>query len=74
MPKALRIALGLKPGQALEIRARDGRIEIEAAATPLKLVKRGKGIVAVPASHIPTLSADEVRDTLERVRPRGRSS
>ena len=53
VPKALREALDLKPGQPLEISARDGRLEIEVAPTPLKL---------------PTLTADEVRSTLERVR------
>ena len=68
IPKALRQALGLKPGQELEIRAGDGRLEIEIAATPMRLVKRGKGPVAVPGSKLPELTADEVRDTLERVR------
>jgi AbrB family looped-hinge helix DNA binding protein len=53
VPKALREALDLKPGQPLEIRARDGRLEIEVASTPLEL---------------PTLTADEIRATLERVR------
>ena len=32
IPKALRQALGLKPGQELEIRAGDGRLEIEIAS------------------------------------------
>jgi AbrB family looped-hinge helix DNA binding protein len=53
VPKALREALDLKPGQPLEILARDGRLEIEVAPTPIKL---------------PTLTADEVRATLERLR------
>ena len=68
VPKPLRQALGLRPGQALEIRAGDGRLEIEIAATPMTLQKRGKGVVAVPQTKLPTLSADEVRATLERVR------
>ena len=42
VPKALRQALGLKAGQALEIRAVDGKLEIEAAATPMQLQKRGR--------------------------------
>jgi bifunctional DNA-binding transcriptional regulator/antitoxin component of YhaV-PrlF toxin-antitoxin module len=50
VPKALRLALGLKPGQPLEIRAADGRLEIEIAATPMLLKKRGKGLVAVPTA------------------------
>jgi AbrB family looped-hinge helix DNA binding protein len=68
VPKPLRLALGLKPGQPLEIRASDGRLEIEIAATPMQLKKRGKGLVAVPEVKLPLLTADQVRDTLERVR------
>jgi len=68
VPKSLRQALGLKPGQPLEIRAGDGRLEIEIAATPVKLKKRGKGMVAVPDAELPPLTADLVRETLERIR------
>jgi AbrB family looped-hinge helix DNA binding protein len=69
VPKPLREALGLRAGQTLEIRATDGRLEIEVAATPMKLRKRGNGPVAVARSgKIPTLTSEQVRDTLERVR------
>ena len=68
VPKALRQALGLKAGQALEIRAGDGKLEIEIAPTPMQLKKLGKGVVAVPQEELPELSADQVRETLERVR------
>ena len=68
VPKALRQLLDLKPGQMLEIRAGDGRLEIEAAATPMALRRRGKSVVAVPETELPTLTAAEVRDTLERIR------
>ncbi len=68
VPKPLRQALGLKPGQALEMRAGDGRLEIEIAATPMTLQKHGKGVVAVPDKELPPLTARQVRDTLERVR------
>ena len=68
VPKPLRVALGLKPGQILEARATDGRLELEIAPTPVKLRKRGKGVVAVPETKLPTLSSEEVRDALERVR------
>ena len=68
VPKSLREALGLKAGQPLEIRVGDGRLEIEIAATPVKLKKRGKGLVAVPDAKLPPLTADLVRETLERVR------
>lgn len=68
VPKALRQALGFLPGQVLEMRAGDGRLEIEIAATPMTLQRRGKGVVAVPDESLPALSADKVRETLERVR------
>jgi len=68
VPKSLRQALHLKPGQPLEIRAGDGRLEIEVVATPMTLQRRGKNVVAVPAVELPELTAEEVRETLERVR------
>ena len=68
VPKPLRDALGLIPGQQLELREGDGRLEIEALPIPMKLQKRGKGVVAVPDGKLPLLTADQVRDTLERVR------
>ena len=57
VPKALRESLGLKPGQALEIRAADGRLEIEIAPTSVRLTKRGKGVVAVSDEPLPELTA-----------------
>lgn len=68
VPKPLRQALGLKAGQPLEIRAGDGRLEIEIAPTPVHLKKRGKGVVAVPDAELPVLTAEQVRETLERIR------
>lgn len=68
VPKALRQALGLKAGQELEISAGDGRLEIEIAPTPMRLKKRGKGVVAVPHDELPPLSAEQVRETLDRIR------
>ena len=68
VPKSLRQALGLKRGQVLEIRVAAGRLELEIAPTPMRLKKRGKGVVAVPVAGLPPLTAEQVRDTLERVR------
>lgn len=68
VPKPLRQALGLKPGQLLEMRVGEGRLEIEITPTSMQLKKRGKGVVAVPSAELPTLTAQQVRDTLERVR------
>lgn len=68
VPKSLRQALNLKPGQSLEIRAAGGRLEIEIASTPMTLQKRGKDVVAIPDIELPTLTANEVRETLEQIR------
>jgi AbrB family looped-hinge helix DNA binding protein len=68
VPKALRDALGLTPGQALEITAANGRLEIAIAATSMTLKKRGKGLVAVPDVPVPPLTSEQVRDAIERTR------
>ena len=68
IPKALRDRVGLGGGRAVEIRERDGRIEIEPASTPMKLVRRSGGLVAVPDERLPPLTDDLVRATIERTR------
>ncbi len=68
VPKSLRQALNMQPGQTLDIRAGDGRLEIEITATPMTLKKRGKDVVAVPDVELPTLTADAVREALEHIR------
>jgi AbrB family looped-hinge helix DNA binding protein len=68
VPKPLRDALGLHAGQEVEIAVRNGRIEIEPAPTPMKLVRRGPLVVAEAESEVPALTADEVRETLEQIR------
>ncbi len=68
IPKALRDALGLAAGQALEITEQDGRLEIVPAATPMRLVDEGDGVAAVADADMPVLTASVVRDTLERIR------
>jgi AbrB family looped-hinge helix DNA binding protein len=68
IPKALRDVLGLTAGQPLEITEHDGRLEIVPAATPMLLVDEGDGVAAVADADMPLLTADLVRDTLERIR------
>jgi AbrB family looped-hinge helix DNA binding protein len=68
IPKDLRERLGIRRGRALEIRERDGRIEIEPVPTSMTLVRRSSGTVAVPGERLPPLTDDLVRDTLERTR------
>jgi AbrB family looped-hinge helix DNA binding protein len=68
VPKAIRDELGLTGGQAIEVEARDGSLVIEPAPTPMRLDRRGSRVTAVPDHPLPPLSANLVRDTLERVR------
>lgn len=68
VPKTLRERLGLVGGRAIEILERDGRLEIEPAPTPMKLIARRGGRVAVPARKLPPLTDDIVRDTIEQIR------
>ena len=52
----------------MEIREREGVIEIEPAATPMRLEKRRGRLVSVPDRELPPLTDDLVRATLERMR------
>jgi AbrB family looped-hinge helix DNA binding protein len=68
LPKPLRDELGLIGGQEVEISARDGKIEVEVATTPMRLEEREGVQVAVPSKPLPALSANQVREALERTR------
>lgn len=68
IPKDLRERLDLQTGTPLEIRERDGLIEIEPTSTPMRLQRRAGVNVAVPEQPLPPLTDEIVRDTLERTR------
>jgi AbrB family looped-hinge helix DNA binding protein len=70
IPKALRDEAGLAPGTEIEVELRDGRIEIEPAMVPMRVVKRGGSVVIEPVGDVelPPLTTEDVRDLLERVR------
>ena len=68
IPKELREPLGLATGGPVEIRELDGRIEIEPVETPMTLVRRAGGVVAVPQGDLPPLTDQTVRATLDRTR------
>jgi AbrB family looped-hinge helix DNA binding protein len=74
IPKEIRREAGLRPGMPLDIRWRDGHIEIEPSALPVKLVRRGRMLVAEPEHPVPPLTVDVVertRTALRRDRSRG---
>ena len=68
VPKPLRDELGVKPGQVLDLVVRDGRLQVEIAPVEMRLERRRNGPIAVPADEIPTLTAEQVRQTLEHIR------
>ena len=68
IPKSMRDSLGLTGGGTIEIREREGVIEIEPAATTMRLEERNGYLVAVPDRELPPLTDDLVRATLEKTR------
>ena len=67
IPKELRREAGLEPGTELEIRWRQGLIEIEPAPLPVKLKKRGRFLVAVPDHPIEPLTSEQVERTRRQI-------
>jgi AbrB family looped-hinge helix DNA binding protein len=68
IPKRIREAAGLVPGEALSVRVRDGRVEIEAAHREVRIVKRGAVRVAEGAGE--PLTDDIVTATRAALRGR----
>ena len=71
IPKDIRREAGLEPGVPLDIRFREGRIEIEPSPLPVTLVRKGKLLVATPETDVVNLTEDTVEQTRRAIR-RGR--
>jgi len=71
LPKAIRREARIDPGVDLEVRVRDGRIEIEPAPLEVDIVRRGRFMVAVPRRPVPPLTSEEVAQTVASLRRRG---
>lgn len=69
IPKAIREAAGLRPGEPLEATYRDGRIEIEPAASEVTLIWKGRLLVA-RAPGVNPLRPEQVNDVLHEGRER----
>jgi len=63
IPKAIRDAIGLRPGTVLDVRCTDGRIEIEPEPVPVRLVRRGRLLVAVAEAPEEPLTPEIVERT-----------
>jgi len=68
IPAEIRRAAGLGAGAEVEVRVRDGVVELEPAATAVRMVKRGKLTVAARSGKKEKLSEAAVRDTMDSVR------
>jgi AbrB family looped-hinge helix DNA binding protein len=63
IPSEVRRQAGLRPGMPLDVRWRDGRIEIEPVPLRVTLRRRGHLLVAIPDEPVPPLTADSVERT-----------
>jgi len=68
IPKDLRDALGITGPAEVEVALVDGHLEIDVPPTPVRLERRGRGLVAVTDAEMPVLTGEMVRDALERTR------
>jgi AbrB family looped-hinge helix DNA binding protein len=68
VPKALRQAIGLRPGSEVEMRVSDGHIEMEPAPLEVRTERRGGLLVAVPAVPVPPMGASTVDETINSLR------
>lgn len=71
IPKPIRDAAGILPGAPLDVRLREGRIEIEPASLEIEVGAGSDGLpIAVAKDLPPRLAERTVRQTLEAVRQR----
>lgn len=63
IPREIRRQAGLEPGMAFDVRCQDGRIEIERAPLDVKVVKKGRFLVAEPGDSVEPLTNEIVAET-----------
>jgi AbrB family looped-hinge helix DNA binding protein len=68
VPKSLRAELGITGPAEVEVVSADGHLEVSTPEVPAHLEKRNGFTVIVPDVPMPALTADDVRDVLDRVR------
>jgi AbrB family looped-hinge helix DNA binding protein len=68
IPKEVREQAQIKPGMPLEVRLREGHIEIEPAPLDITIRRRGRLVVAVPHTAVPPLTSETVEETRRRLR------
>jgi AbrB family looped-hinge helix DNA binding protein len=68
IPSEIRREAGIEPHTPLEVRWRDGVIEIEPQPLPVKLVRRKRLLVAQPEPTVPVLRQRAVEQTRRATR------
>jgi AbrB family looped-hinge helix DNA binding protein len=68
IPKPIREGLGLRGGETLDVRERDGVIELRVRPVEMRIRETPEGPVIEPVEELPQLTDELVRETLERVR------
>jgi len=68
IPKTIREAAGLTPGQELDAEYRDGAIVVEPAPRKVKLVRKGSLLVAVAPPGEAPLTHDQVAKVIRELR------
>jgi AbrB family looped-hinge helix DNA binding protein len=63
IPSEIRREAALEPGVPLEVRWRDGVIEIEPQSMAVTLTRKGRLLVASPTGKVPTLRTATVERT-----------
>jgi AbrB family looped-hinge helix DNA binding protein len=68
IPKDLRARLGWRAGQEFGDVEVGGQIVLQPPTVPMRAERRGATLVAVTEEAMPVLTADAVRDVVERTR------
>lgn len=63
IPREIRREAAIEPGVPLDVRWRDGVIEIEPQPLPITLTRKGRLLVASPATPVPPLRTATVERT-----------
>lgn len=71
IPKEIRDEAGIEPGMPLEVRCREGRIEIEPRRRPIRIVKKGRLQVAESVETGEPLTRAHVRAASRKTSERG---
>jgi AbrB family looped-hinge helix DNA binding protein len=70
IPKRMRELAGLEPGIEVVVGFQDGKILIEPATKPVKMVRKGSSFVLRAPRGTPALTVEQVNEIVRRVRNR----